>query len=190
LAQVLLYTRENTRKGEKKMKKTIITLGLVAVMFLGITYAYSQGPGFGPGPGAGPRSGERHHWGPGEPGKALNLTSEQKTKMDEFRAKFREENAQIIGAMVTKRIELQSLWSNPKADAKAIQDKEKELRDLQNQIRDKAVQMRLEARQILTPEQIAQMGRGRGFGPGAGRGFGGGCGRGMGHGMGGMGMWN
>ena len=164
------------------MKKTIITFGLVAVMLLGVTYAYSQGPGFGPGPGAGPRWGEKPYQGQGEPGKALNLTPEQKTKMDELRTKFREENAQLIGAIVTKRIELQSLWSNPKADAKAIQDKEKELRDLQNQMRDKTVQMRLEARKVLTPEQIAQLGQGRGFGLGSGRGFGGGFGRGRGQG--------
>jgi len=163
------------------MKKTIITVGLVAVMFLGVTYAYSQSPGFGPGPGAGPHHwGERPHWGQGEPGKALNLTPEQKAKMGELRTKFKEENAQLIGAMVTKRIELQSLWSNPKAEAKAIQDKEKEMRDLKNQMQDKAVQMRLEARKILTPEQIAQMGQGRGFGPGTGRGFGGGFRRGCG----------
>jgi Spy/CpxP family protein refolding chaperone len=166
------------------MKKMIITVGLVAVMFLGVTYAYSQGPGSGPGPGAGPHWGERPHWGQGEPGKGPNLTPEQKTKIHELRAKFKEENAQLIGAMVTKRIELQSLWSNPKAEAKAIQDKERELRELQNQMRDKAVQMRLEARKILTPEQIAQMGQDRGFGPGGGRGFGGGFGHGCGRGWG------
>jgi Spy/CpxP family protein refolding chaperone len=172
------------------MRKIVVAVGLVAVMLFSVTCAFAQGPGFGPGPGAGPRWGEGHHRGEWEPGKALNLTPEQKTKMDELRAKFREENAQLIGAMVTKRIELQSLWSNPKADDKAIQDKAKELRDLRNQMGDKAIQMRLEARKILTPEQIAKTGQGRGFGPGSGRGFGGGCGRGMGRGMGGMGMWN
>ena len=107
-----------------------------------------------------------------------NLTPEQKTKLNELRAKFREENAQLIGAMATQRIELQSLWLDPKAGDQAIQEKEKELRDLQNQLRDKVVQMRLEARQILTPEQIAQMGPGMGFGPGSG------CGFGRRHGMG------
>jgi Spy/CpxP family protein refolding chaperone len=106
------------------------------------------------------------------------MTPEQKAKIHELRSKFKEENAQLIGTMVTKRIELQSLWSNPKAETKSIQDKERELRDLQNQMRDKTVQMRLEARKILTPEQIAQIG------PGGGRGFGGGFGRGCGRGWG------
>ena len=149
------------------MKKTIITLGLVAVMLLGVTYAYSQSPGSDPASGFGPHWRQRPHWGQGEPGKGLNLTPEQKTKMQELRTKFREENASLIGAMVTKRIELQTLWSNPKADPKAIQDKDKELRDLQNRMRDKIIQHKLEFRSSLTPEQIEKLGmmrwRHRGF---------------------------
>ena len=160
------------------MKKTIITLGLVAVLLAGGTYAYSQGPGFGPGPGrAGPHWGDRPHRGQGDFGSALNLTPEQKARIGELRKKLKEENAQLIGTMVTKKIELQSLWSNPNADAAAIQAKEKEMRTLQNEMRDKAVQMRLEARKILTPEQIAKLGQGRGFGSCGGPGFRGGFGR-------------
>ena len=170
------------------MKKTVVTFGLVAVLILGVTYAFAQSPGFGPGPGRGPGAGPRWDERPGrsavEQGKALNLTPEQRTQMNELRTKFREENAQLIGAMVTKRIELRSLWSNPKAEDKAIQDKEKELRELQNQMKDKAIQMRLEARKFLTPEQVAQMGPGKGFGPGAGCGFGRGRGRGCSQGYG------
>jgi len=168
------------------MRSTVVTVGLLAVMLLGAVHAFAQGPGFGPGPDSGPRwgMGPGHHRGPGEWDKALNLTPEQKTKMDELRRKFREGNAQLIGAMVTKKIELQALWSNPKAEDRVIQDKSKELRDLQNQMREKAVQMRLEVRKFLTPEQIAQMPQGMGFGPSAGRGFGRG-GRGCGRGLGG-----
>jgi len=168
------------------MKKTLVTLGLVVVMAIGVTYAYGQGPGFGPGKGrglgAGPCGGERPCQGTGEKCQALNLTPEQEAKLNELRTKFREENAQLIGAMTTKRMELKSLWSDPKADAKAIQEKEKELRDLQNQMKDQTVQMRLEAREFLTPEQMAQMGPGMGFR--AGRGFGRGHGRGFGPGFG------
>ena len=156
------------------MKKTIVLLGLVALMLLGVTYAYAQGPGMGPG-----HRGMHESWGPG---KDSSLTPEQKTKFQELRRKFREENAKLIGAMVTKRLELQSLWTDPKADSKAILDKEKELRDLQNQLRDKAVQMRLEARKFLTPEQIANFGPGCGMGPGFGRGHMMGGGYGMGRG--------
>ena len=171
------------------MRRTVVTIGLVAVMLLSVSYAFAQGPGAGP--GAGQRWGGGHGWGPSDHDKALNLTPEQKTKLNELRTKFKGDNAQLIGAMVTKKIELQSLWSNPKADDKAIQDKAKEVRDLQNQMKEKAVQMKLEARKILTPEQISKWGAGRGFGRGAGHGsgggghgFGGGFGRGCGRGFG------
>ena len=168
------------------MEKKIIGLGLVAlallVILLGVTYVYAQAPGSGP--GHGPRWEERHHWGSSEPGKGLNLTPEQKTNFREMRKKFIQENAQLIGALVAKRLELRSLWTDPKADPQVILAKEKEWRDLQNQMRDKVVQAKLEARKILTPEQIAnwkprQM-RHRGMmnhGPGRG------CGQGMGPGM-------
>ena len=145
-------------KGGEKMRKTIVALGLVAVMLLGVTYVYAQGPGFGPG-----HRGMHEAWGPG---KDYPLTPEQKTKFQELRRKFNEEKAQLIGAIVTKRLELQSLWTDPKADSKAILDKEKELRDLQNQMRDKVIQMRLEARKFLTPEQIANWKPGWGMGRG------------------------
>ena len=162
------------------MKKGVIVLGLATVMFLGITYAYAFGPGFGP-----------RHGGAFSGPQVSNLTPEQKTKFQELRRKFNEGTTQLRGTMFSRRLELQSLWTDPKADAKAITDKEKELRDLQNQMRDKRVQLRLEARNILTPEQLSE------FGPGMGRGMRGpGMGHGMGHGMGrggmgpGMGMCN
>jgi Spy/CpxP family protein refolding chaperone len=158
------------------MRKAIVLLSLVALMALGVTYADAQGPGMGPG-----HRGMHESWGPG---KDSPLSPEQKTKFQELRRTFREENAKLIGAMVTKRLELQSLWTNPKADSKAILDKERELRDLRNQLKDKAVQMRLEARKFLTPEQIANFGPGCGMGPG----FGGGRMMGGGYGMGRGGM--
>ena len=158
------------------MKKMIIALGLAVVMLLGVTYVYAQGPGMGPG-----HRGMHESWGPG---KDYPLTPEQKTKLQELRQKFREENAKLIGALVTKRLELQSLWTDPKADNKAILDKEKELRELQNQLRDKGIQMKLEARKFLTPEQIANFGPGCGMGAG----FGGGNKMGGGYRMGRGGM--
>lgn len=142
----------------------VIALGLVVMIVLGAAYVYAFGPGHGPRGKGGPG------WEAGEPGKASTLTPEQRTKFQELRKKFIDETAKLRGSLLTKRLELQSLWTNPKADSKAIVDKEKELRDLQNQMKDKAVQFKLEARQSLTPEQIAGFGPGRGMGPGSGRG--------------------
>jgi len=161
------------------MKKMIIILGLVALMLFGVTYVYAQGKGFGPG-----RKGEPC-WESSNPGKWSTLTPEQRTKFQELRQKFNEETAQLRGTLLTKRLELQSLWANPKADSQAIANKEKELRDLQNQMRDKVIQLKLEARNILSPEQLAEFGQGWRRGPGFGRGHM----MGYGHGMGYRGGW-
>jgi Spy/CpxP family protein refolding chaperone len=161
------------------MKKVMIALGLVVVMLFGVSYVYAQEQGDPP----------RHGWTHGEKswghGKRLNLTLEQKARFKELRRKFIEENAQLIGGLVAKRLELRSLWTDPKADSKAILAKERELRDLQNRMRDKIVQYKLEARNSLTPEQIEKLGLMKGMGPGFGRGFMMGYGQGMGR----RGMW-
>ena len=144
------------------MKKAMITLGLVMVMLFGVSYVYAQGQGDPP----------RHGWMHGEKswgqGKKLNLTLEQKAKFRELRRKFIEENAQLIGGLVAKRLELRSLWTDPKADSRAILAKERELRDLQNRMKDKVIQYRLEARNSLTPEQIGKLGMMGGMGHGQG----------------------
>jgi Spy/CpxP family protein refolding chaperone len=157
------------------MKKAMIVLGLVMVMLFGVSYVYAQEQSDPP----------RHGWIHGEKswgqGKRLNLTPEQKARFQELRRKFIGENAQLIGDLVAKRLELRSLWTDPKADSQAILAKERELRGLQNRMKDKIVQYRLEARNSLTPEQIEKLGLIGGMGR---RGM-------MGHGwgMGHPGMW-
>ena len=165
------------------MKKTLLALSLVTVLILGVTYVYAQNPGHGPGPGRGPGWKGEHCGESGNPGKFSNLTPEQKANFQELGRKFKEETAQLRESLVTKRIELQSLWTNPNTDPKAIVDKEKELRDLQNQMKDKALQMKLEARKFLTPEQIQESGQGMGRGFGRGHMMGHGRGMGPEHGM-------
>ena len=155
------------------MKKTVVALGLVAILLLGMTYVYAQNPDFG----------RREKGISGQDcgfGKELSLTPEQKTKFQELRRAFRKENAKLIGEIVTKRLELQSLWNDPKADSKAIMSKERELKNLQNQMSEKMVQNRLEARSLLTPEQITEMGPMDGMGDHMGRAFKMGHGRRMG----------
>jgi Spy/CpxP family protein refolding chaperone len=162
------------------MKKMIVILGMVALMAIGASYVYAQGAGLGPG--------HRMGWGYAN---WSSLTPEQHTKFQELPQKFNDETAQLRGNILTKRLELQSLWTNPKADPKAILEKEKELTSLQDKMRDKAVQFGLEARSLLTPEQIAQFGSCWGMGRGFGRGSMMGDDYGMGHryamGHGGMG---
>jgi Spy/CpxP family protein refolding chaperone len=145
----------------KLMKKAIIAVALAAVVVLGITYVYAEGPGFGPGHGRRDCAG---FW------KDSSLTSEQKTQLQDLREKFREDMAPLRETIHTKGTELRSLWADPKADPRIIQEREAELRELTNQMRDKMVQHKLEARNFLTPEQISELGSCWGKGRGRGRG--------------------
>ncbi len=140
------------------MKKMIVILAMIGLMVTGASYAYAAGPGSG--------AGHRPGWGSAN---WSSLTPEQQTKFRELRQKFDDETAQLKGNILTKRLELRSLWRNPKADPKAILEKEKELTGLQDKLRDKRVQFRLEARKLLTPEQVAQFGSRWGMGRGYGR---------------------
>jgi len=155
------------------MKKTVIALGLAVVILLGITYVYAGGPGFGP--GRGPRNSA------GGLG-AANLTSEQQTKLQELRQKHYNEVAPFRDKMFSLRQEIRTLWSDPKADPKVIQSKTKEMSDLRDQMQDKMVQFRLDARNLLTPDQIQALGAGCGQGCGSGSGAGSGHGSGRGRG--------
>ena len=163
------------------MKKTWVVLGLVAVMFLGVSYTYARGPGFGPGPGQGP--GQCQGAGPGSCtgcGGALNLTPEQQTQMRDLRQKHFEEMAPVREEMFKLRQDLRTLWANPGVTKTEIQDKMQQMNQLRDQMQDKMIQHRLEAQKLLTPEQIAAMGAGPGKGGRGGRG-----GKGFGPGRGG-----
>jgi len=134
------------------MKKAMVALWMVVVMLLGVSYIYAQEQG----------GGTSHGWMHGQehPGQwnKLSLTPEQKAKFQELRRKFIKETAQLRGELVTKRLELKLLWTDPKANSQAILAKERELRDLQNRMRDKIIQHKLEFRNSLTPEQIEKLG--------------------------------
>jgi len=151
------------------MKKGFIVFAMVLVL-AGATYVYA----FGPGPGPGPREGCMGY------GKGASLTEEQRTQFQELRQKFHDETATLREQIWAMRQELRTLWSDSKSGADVIMQKEKELRDLQSRMKDKAIQMKLEARNILTPEQLAELGTfggpGSGRGPGRGHGKGRGCG--------------
>ncbi|MCJ7641749.1 MAG: Spy/CpxP family protein refolding chaperone [Desulfobacterales bacterium] len=156
------------------MKKGMLAVALVVIL-LGAVLVYAQGPGQGP--GYGPGRGHGRCWESGDPGKGASLTDEQRAQLQDLRKKFHDETAQLRESVFAKRQELQSLWSDPKAETSAIMNKEKELRYLQDQMQDEALQLKLEARKILTPEQLSEFG-GRGMGPGFGRGHGKGYGKG------------
>ncbi len=143
------------------MKRLLLALGMAAVVLLSGTYSYAQS--------SDPEHKEMSHQGMVgmhhegmtgmhregmAPDKGLSLTSEQEAKLKEIRRTFIRENAQLIGALFARRLELRSLWTDPKSDPQTILDKERELGALQTIMKDKVAQAMVEARKILTPEQI------------------------------------
>ena len=154
---------------QKKIKWWLVGLTLVALSGV----AFAAGPGFGPFGKANCPNGFNR----------LNLTPEQKTKMNELQEKHWKETISLRNEMQTRRLELKTLWSIPNPDKDKILSKQKELNDLRDKMQAKATDFRIESRKILTPEQAAQIGA---FG--SAMGFGSGCGnRGGGYGMRGQG---
>lgn len=163
------------------MKKTIITILAIAVLTVA-SLSFAQGWGRGAGIGTGPCAFGNY---PGAAVAGLNLTPEQTQKMQALRETHWKEIAPLQNELITKRIELRSLWSQPTPDREKILAKQKEVNVLREKIQEKATKHRLEMRQILTPDQQAKLGTtfgGFGAGPVFGRKSGFGPNRGMGYG--------
>ena len=83
--------------------------------------------------------------------------------------------------LLAKGTELRSLSLNPNADPAVIGVKQKEIWDLRSKLQEMTTNLRLQIREVLTPEQQAQFdtfGPRRGMGPRMGRGPGPGFGPG------------
>jgi Spy/CpxP family protein refolding chaperone len=159
--------------------------GIMVVLFLALTTTVFAFGGRG-GYGAGGCGGQGAGFGsPMSMAANLNLSKEQTEKMWQTKEKFRNDTQKMRYELFQKRIELKSLYADPKADEATLLAKQKELNALRQGMQDKMIQMRLEQRKLLTPEQIKKLsetsygrgfaGRGAGHGPytqGQGAGFG------------------
>ncbi len=166
----------------KRLSAAVIVLGAVAIAATAFAYGPGQGrwqgkwgcnaQGAGPGmghDGLGPGFG-RHH---ARMERFLGLSEEQSGKMAEVRKKYASQMRPLFDEIVQKREELRNLYTDPKADEGAILAKQKEVNSLQQTLRDDMVQLRLEQRRILTPEQLKKLADLQaGFGWGKGRRFG------------------
>ena len=102
--------------------------------------------------------------------KKLNLSNEQKTKIEAIRTAAHKELRPIRENMFDKSVELRRLWLQANPDKEKILAAQAELRKLRDQMGDKITAMRFEIRQILTPDQNEKLanshwGKGKGYGP-------------------------
>jgi len=148
------------------MKKLVLVL-MVAALGALLTvpaFAFGRGGCTGNGPG-------------GEPGyhrdkifKDLNITDEQKTKIEALQTANLKDLRPLREKMFDKSVELRRLWLQANPDKNKITAAQKEMRTLRDSIEDKDTALKLEIRKLLTPEQNEKLanshwGRGPGFGP-------------------------
>jgi Spy/CpxP family protein refolding chaperone len=179
--------KQTTLERRNMMKKVTLTLMAIAVGLFFTSQVFAWGPGGGPGAGRG--CGYRSE---GVLTK-LNLTDEQKVKIEALETAHFKEVKPIQEKMFDKSLELRRLWLQANPDKDKITAAQKAVRALRDEMQDKATVMRLEIRKVLTPEQNEKLanlgwGRGPGFGPRGGmrgpgpEGFGPGHGPGLGMG--------
>ncbi len=87
----------------------------------------------------------------------LDLTEEQKGKIDAMRESLQKEMAPIRTELIKKRMELNLLWMEDRPEADKIKAKQLEIRDLRGKMEDKLTDFRLSLNSILTPEQRAEL---------------------------------
>jgi Spy/CpxP family protein refolding chaperone len=152
------------------MKKLTLTLVTITISLLLSVTAFAFGPRAGYGPGYGPGGGMR--WGySGTAGfDRLDLTDEQKAKVESLITIHQKEVKPIREKMFDESVALRRLWLKENPDKDKILALQKEVRTLRDQVQDKDTTLRLEIRKVLTPEQQEKLtnfgwGRGHGFGP-------------------------
>ena len=148
------------------MKKLTLVLMAIALGLLLTMPAFAVGPGGCPGNGPGGDTGYHRD----KIFKKLNLTDEQKTKIEALISENQKTIRPLREKMFDKSVELCRLWLQANPDKDKITAVQKELRTLRDKKEDKATTLRFEILKVLTPEQNEKLAnsrwdRGPGFGP-------------------------
>ncbi|HNQ65790.1 MAG TPA: Spy/CpxP family protein refolding chaperone [Smithella sp.] len=146
------------------MKK--ITFTMIAV-FLGLLLT-SQAFAWGPGPG------KKSGYCRGVVLEELNVTEDQKTKLDALQLQHFKAVHPLREKIRDKSAALRKLWLQVDPDKNKIMAKQKEVRVLRDQLEDNKTAYRFEVNKILTPKQkekLAKCGWNKksGFGPRGGK---------------------
>ena len=148
------------------MKKLTLVLIAATLGILLTVPAFAFGPGEGRSLGGGRDEGycsKPALW-------KLNLSNEQKTKIEALQTYHLKEVRPLREKVFDKSVELRRLWLQANPDKDKITATQKELRTLRDKMEDKATALRFEIHKILTPEQSEKLAnshwdRGPGFGP-------------------------
>ena len=94
--------------------------------------------------------------------RGLDLTAEQKEKINTLREAHLKDVKPLQDQLYVKSRELKDLWLAKTPDRESILTLQREVQALRNQLMDKLTTYRLDAWQLLTPEQQAKV---RPYGP-------------------------
>jgi len=134
------------------MKKTLTIVGTV-VLVAAITFpVLAYGPGRGKGMGMGFTNRVTPYCE-----NIPNLSAEQSSKLKELREQHQKELLPLRNKLISKRVELRSLWLQANPDEAKIKAKQHEITELENKLREKMTEHRLASQKVLTPEQQAQL---------------------------------
>ena len=150
-----------------RLRKLALAAAVVAAGTFGAA-ALAQGPGYGPGmmggngPGYGP--GMMGGYGPGGgfgPGRgfgggplaALNLTDEQRDKIQLIQEENRQKNWGTMGQLRSEMFKLRRLYYADNADANAVAEQQKKVDELRRQMLKSRLEGRKQVEAVLTPEQ-------------------------------------
>lgn len=134
----------------KKTRNTLTVIAVIAAVVLLGGWAFAHGPWGERGYGYG-GSGHGYPYGSSP---YSSLTPEQREKLQAQEQKFYQDTAELRRELYQKRLELQALWADPKADPEKIKAKQGEVSELQRRIQDKALEHQLAVRELLPEEGI------------------------------------
>lgn len=83
----------------------------------------------------------------------LNLTEDQKIRIESVREIFLENIDPLRDALIAKGEELRQLWTDADPNQSAILAKQQEINEIRGQLEEKTIQYQFDCRQILTSEQ-------------------------------------
>lgn len=133
------------------MKKTTIGIIILLIMLMATSQALAQQSGC--------------KWRNNCSIKAdLNLTAEQEDALNKLHQNFLDETQSIRNELAAKINKFQTLMDQPSVDKTIALAKQQEIFDLRHKIKAKALSYRIDARAILSSEQLAMLPPGCGLG--------------------------
>jgi Spy/CpxP family protein refolding chaperone len=143
------------------MSQVLRIFGLTALLLAGLT-THAEAAARGP-KAKGMKAGK-----PVGPFAALNLTPEQKQKMDQIHEAAAKQAEPLHKQLAAKAKEMQALWAVDKPDKAAIERKHGEMSAINSKLWGIHIDSKLQVHALLTPEQRAKWATHPGMGPGMG----------------------